>query len=153
MGIKISHISLGIFYKTAEKMRGQHLKKNQNLNLFSFLKTRHTVYIGDKKDNWFIIDKQSGNVKRKITPKGTDGGERDVDGDANPFRMDDIYLGYTDYTLTMFDAQTNEVKWNLTYSELKQSTIFLLLILILNPWRDTCDKWHTWSFVVRLLYF
>ena len=26
---------------------------------------------------------------------------------------------YTDYTLTMFDDKTNEVKWNLTYSELK----------------------------------
>jgi outer membrane protein assembly factor BamB len=74
----------------------------------------NTVYIGDKKDNFFIIDKQSGNVKRKITPAGSKKGENEPES-----RLDDIYIGYTDYTLTMFDDKTNEVKWNLTYSELK----------------------------------
>ena len=32
---------------------------------------------------------------------------------------DDIYVGFTDYTLTIFDSKTNQLKWNLTYSELQ----------------------------------
>ena len=28
-----------------------------------------------------------------------------------------LYIGYTEYYLTIFDTKTDSVKWNLTYSE------------------------------------
>ena len=72
------------------------------------------IYIGDKKDSVIVIDRATGQVKRKITNK------IDV-GFIESFEKsyDDIYLGFTDYTLTIFDSKTNQLKWNLTYSELQ----------------------------------
>ena len=58
----------------------------------------------------------TGEIKSKINNK-TKGS---TPPSGNPiFAFDDIYIGYTDYTLTMYDAKSNELKWNFTYSELR----------------------------------
>ena len=77
-------------------------------------KSSDAVYIGDKKDSMLVLDRATGQVKRKITNK--------LDPDyIEPFNKDydDIYVGFTDYTLAIFDSNTNQLKWNLTYSELQ----------------------------------
>ena len=58
----------------------------------------------------------TGEIKSKINNK-TKGS---APPSGNPiFAFDDIYIGYTDYTLTMYDAKSNDLKWNFTYSELR----------------------------------
>jgi serine/threonine-protein kinase/endoribonuclease IRE1 len=77
-------------------------------------KSSDAVYIGDKKDSMLVLDRATGQVKRKIT-------NHVVSDFIEPFDKDysDIYVGYTDYTLAIFDSNTNQLKWNLTYSELR----------------------------------
>ena len=63
-----------------------------------------------------FIKLSTGEIKSKINNK-TKGS---TPPGGNPiFAFDDIYIGYTDYTLTMYDAKSNDLKWNFTYSELR----------------------------------
>ena len=66
-------------------------------------------YIGKKEDTWFAIDPQSGQKMQTLshdsatvcpTPKGNS-----------------IYIGRTEYTVTMFDSKTGERRWNATFMD------------------------------------
>ncbi|CAG5098136.1 Oidioi.mRNA.OKI2018_I69.XSR.g15400.t2.cds [Oikopleura dioica] len=72
------------------------------------------LYVGDKKDNWQILDSTTGDVIQKIDQGG---GESKIPTPI-PLHHEKLFVGYTVYSLTIFDSNTNEVKWNLTYSEL-----------------------------------
>ena len=61
----------------------------------------NSIYIGDKKDSYFVIDRHTGQVKRKITNKE----EPNLGFVDIPSFYDDIYVGFTDYTLTIFDSK------------------------------------------------
>ena len=53
----------------------------------------------------------------RILNSGLQGSNADAPN-TTPFMREKLFIGYTEYYLTIFDTQTNSIKWNLTYSEI-----------------------------------
>ncbi|XP_070269766.1 serine/threonine-protein kinase/endoribonuclease IRE2 isoform X2 [Myotis yumanensis] len=58
-------------------------------------------YTGRKQDAWFVVDPESGETQMTLTTEGT----------STPR----LYIGRTQYTVTMQDPQTPGQRWNTTY--------------------------------------
>ncbi|XP_006867297.1 PREDICTED: serine/threonine-protein kinase/endoribonuclease IRE2 [Chrysochloris asiatica] len=58
-------------------------------------------YTGRKQDAWFVVDPKSGETQMALT----------TDGSSTPR----LYIGRTQYTVTMHDPRTPALHWNTTY--------------------------------------
>ncbi|EDM17559.1 endoplasmic reticulum (ER) to nucleus signalling 2 (predicted) [Rattus norvegicus] len=58
-------------------------------------------YTGRKQDAWFVVDPESGETQMTLTTEG--------------FSTPQLYIGRTQYTVSMHDPRTPTLRWNTTY--------------------------------------
>ncbi|XP_069123226.1 serine/threonine-protein kinase/endoribonuclease IRE1-like [Argopecten irradians] len=68
------------------------------------------LYTGHKKDTWIAVDAVTG---QKIQTLSMDGTRKVCPSKAENI----IYIGRTEYTITMFDAKTGTKRWNATFMD------------------------------------
>ncbi|KAA0705229.1 Serine/threonine-protein kinase/endoribonuclease IRE1 [Triplophysa tibetana] len=66
------------------------------------------LYMGKKQDIWYVVDLLTGEKQQTLTSSF-----------AEMFCPSSslLYLGRTEYTITMFDTKSRELRWNATYSD------------------------------------
>ncbi|MBN3306883.1 ERN1 endoribonuclease, partial [Amia calva] len=65
------------------------------------------LYTGKKQDAWFVVDPQTGEKQTSLTT-----GSSDSICPSAPL----LYIGRTEYMITMYDTKTRELRWNATYN-------------------------------------
>ncbi|NXF01288.1 ERN1 endoribonuclease, partial [Smithornis capensis] len=66
------------------------------------------LYTGKKQDSWFIVDPKSGEKQTTLSTEAWD----DL-CPSSPL----LYIGRTQYIITMYDTKSRELRWNATFSE------------------------------------
>ncbi|KAJ8363964.1 hypothetical protein SKAU_G00127950 [Synaphobranchus kaupii] len=66
------------------------------------------LYTGKKQDTWFVVDPQTGEKQTSLTT-----GSSDSICPSAPM----LYIGRTEYMITMYDTKTRELRWNATYND------------------------------------
>ncbi|NXC22896.1 ERN2 endoribonuclease, partial [Corythaeola cristata] len=66
------------------------------------------LYTGKKQDTWFIVDPRSGEKQTTLSTEAWDGL-----CPSSPL----LYIGRTQYVITMYDTKSRELRWNATFSE------------------------------------
>ncbi|NXX12281.1 ERN1 endoribonuclease, partial [Podargus strigoides] len=66
------------------------------------------LYTGKKQDTWFIVDPKSGVKQTTLSTEAWDGL-----CPSSPL----LYIGRTQYVITMYDTKSRELRWNATFSE------------------------------------
>ncbi|XP_057201931.1 serine/threonine-protein kinase/endoribonuclease IRE1-like isoform X1 [Triplophysa rosa] len=66
------------------------------------------LYMGKKQDIWYVVDLLTGEKQQTLTSSY-----------AEMFCPSSslLYLGRTEYTITMYDTKSRELRWNATYSD------------------------------------
>lgn len=107
------------YFDRSESVYGEQVIRKMGMTIQEMIESSPTkaddgkLYVGDKKDNWQILDSTTGDIIQRIDQ----GGDSTITTPI-PLHHEKLFVGYTVYSLTIFDSNTNEVKWNLTYSEL-----------------------------------
>uniref|UniRef100_A0AAY5EYI0 Serine/threonine-protein kinase/endoribonuclease IRE1 n=1 Tax=Electrophorus electricus TaxID=8005 RepID=A0AAY5EYI0_ELEEL len=70
------------------------------------------LYTGKKQDTWFVVDPQTGEKQTSLTTASSDS----ICPSA-PL----LYIGRTEYMITMYDTKTQELRWNATYNDYSAS--------------------------------
>ncbi|KAJ8001333.1 hypothetical protein DPEC_G00168450 [Dallia pectoralis] len=65
------------------------------------------LYTGKKQDVWFVVDPQTGEKQTSLSTSSSDSICPNT-----PL----LYIGRTEYVITMFDTKTQELRWNATYN-------------------------------------
>ncbi|XP_019397368.1 PREDICTED: serine/threonine-protein kinase/endoribonuclease IRE2 isoform X1 [Crocodylus porosus] len=66
------------------------------------------LYTGKKQDTWFVVDPKSGEKQTTLSTEAWDGL-----CPSTPL----LYIGRTQYVITMYDTKSRELRWNATYSD------------------------------------
>ncbi|NXX81119.1 ERN1 endoribonuclease, partial [Urocolius indicus] len=66
------------------------------------------LYTGKKQDSWFIVDPKSGKKQTTLSTEAWDGL-----CPSSPL----LYIGRTQYVITMYDTKSRELRWNATFSD------------------------------------
>ncbi|XP_055014000.1 LOW QUALITY PROTEIN: serine/threonine-protein kinase/endoribonuclease IRE1 [Boleophthalmus pectinirostris] len=66
------------------------------------------LYTGKKLDMWFVVDPETGEKQTSLTT-----GSSESICPNSPL----LYIGRTEYMVTMFDTKTQELRWNATYND------------------------------------
>ncbi|XP_064009381.1 serine/threonine-protein kinase/endoribonuclease IRE2 isoform X3 [Pogoniulus pusillus] len=66
------------------------------------------LYTGKKQDTWFIVDPKSGEKQTTLSTEAWDGL-----CPSSPL----LYIGRTQYVITMYDTKSRELRWNATFSD------------------------------------
>ncbi|XP_067115137.1 serine/threonine-protein kinase/endoribonuclease IRE1 isoform X1 [Osmerus mordax] len=66
------------------------------------------LYTGKKQDAWFVLDPQTGEKQTSLTTSSSDSICPNT-----PL----LYIGRTEYMITMYDTKTRELRWNATYND------------------------------------
>uniref|UniRef100_A0A8B9R842 non-specific serine/threonine protein kinase n=1 Tax=Anas platyrhynchos TaxID=8839 RepID=A0A8B9R842_ANAPL len=66
------------------------------------------LYTGKKQDTWFVVDPKSGEKQTTLSTEASDGL-----CPSSPL----LYIGRTQYVITMYDTKSRELRWNATYSD------------------------------------
>ncbi|XP_057254029.1 serine/threonine-protein kinase/endoribonuclease IRE2 isoform X2 [Pezoporus wallicus] len=66
------------------------------------------LYTGKKQDTWVIVDPKSGEKQTTLSTEAWDGL-----CPSSPL----LYIGRTQYIITMYDTKSRELRWNATFSE------------------------------------
>ncbi|XP_069503493.1 serine/threonine-protein kinase/endoribonuclease IRE2 [Ambystoma mexicanum] len=66
------------------------------------------LYTGKKQDTWFVVDPKSGEKQTTLSTESSDGL-----CPSAPL----LYIGRTQYMITMFDTKSRELRWNATYHD------------------------------------
>ncbi|XP_037546235.1 serine/threonine-protein kinase/endoribonuclease IRE1 [Nematolebias whitei] len=66
------------------------------------------LYTGKKHDVWFVVDPETGEKQTSLTTSSSESICPNT-----PL----LYIGRTEYTVTMFDTKTQELRWNATYND------------------------------------
>lgn len=66
------------------------------------------LYMGKKQDVWYVVDLLTGEKKQTLTSSYAEM----LCPSSSLF-----YLGRTEYTITMYDTKSRELRWNATYSD------------------------------------
>ncbi|KAM3622873.1 uncharacterized protein V6R79_004194 [Siganus canaliculatus] len=66
------------------------------------------LYTGKKQDVWFVVDPETGEKQTSLTTSSSESICPNT-----PL----LYIGRTEYVVTMFDTKTNELRWNATYND------------------------------------
>ncbi|KAL8174938.1 UNVERIFIED_CONTAM: hypothetical protein K2H54_006752 [Gekko kuhli] len=64
------------------------------------------LYTGKKEDTWFVVDPASGQKRTTLSTEAWDGLHPSA-----PL----LYIGRTEYVITMYDTKTRDLRWNGTY--------------------------------------
>uniref|UniRef100_A0A672ZWX8 Serine/threonine-protein kinase/endoribonuclease IRE1 n=1 Tax=Sphaeramia orbicularis TaxID=375764 RepID=A0A672ZWX8_9TELE len=66
------------------------------------------LYTGKKQDVWFVVDPETGEKQTSLTTSSSES-----ICPNSPL----LYIGRTEYMVTMFDTKTQELRWNATYND------------------------------------
>ncbi|XP_068178485.1 serine/threonine-protein kinase/endoribonuclease IRE1 [Antennarius striatus] len=66
------------------------------------------LYTGKKQDVWFVVDPETGEKQTSLTTSSSESICPNT-----PL----LYIGRTEYVVTMFDTKTQELRWNATYND------------------------------------
>ncbi|KAE8300404.1 Serine/threonine-protein kinase/endoribonuclease IRE1 [Larimichthys crocea] len=66
------------------------------------------LYTGKKQDVWFVVDPETGEKQTSLTTSSSESICPNT-----PL----LYIGRTEYMVTMFDTNTQELRWNATYND------------------------------------
>lgn len=66
------------------------------------------LYTGKKQDVWFVVDPETGEKQTSLTTSASESICPNT-----PL----LYIGRTEYMITMFDTKTQELRWNATYND------------------------------------
>lgn len=66
------------------------------------------LYTGKKQDVWFVVDPETGEKQTSLTTSSSESICPNT-----PL----LYIGRTEYMVTMFDPKTQELRWNATYND------------------------------------
>lgn len=66
------------------------------------------LYTGKKQDVWFVVDPETGEKQASLST-----GTSESICPNSPL----LYIGRTEYMVTMFDTKTQELRWNATYND------------------------------------
>ncbi|KAG7276840.1 hypothetical protein CRUP_008790, partial [Coryphaenoides rupestris] len=66
------------------------------------------LYTGKKQDVWFVVDPETGEKQTSLTTASSDSICPNT-----PL----LYIGRTEYMITMFDTKAQELRWNATYND------------------------------------
>uniref|UniRef100_A0A671LQI9 Serine/threonine-protein kinase/endoribonuclease IRE1 n=1 Tax=Sinocyclocheilus anshuiensis TaxID=1608454 RepID=A0A671LQI9_9TELE len=66
------------------------------------------LYTGKKQDTWFVVDPQTGEKQTSLSTSSS----ASICPSA-PL----LYIGRTEYMITMYDTKTQELRWNATYND------------------------------------
>lgn len=66
------------------------------------------LYMGKKQDLWYVVDLLTGEKKQTLTSSFAE-----MLCPSSSL----LYLGRTEYTITMYDTKSRELRWNATYSD------------------------------------
>uniref|UniRef100_A0A8D0A954 Serine/threonine-protein kinase/endoribonuclease IRE1 n=1 Tax=Sander lucioperca TaxID=283035 RepID=A0A8D0A954_SANLU len=66
------------------------------------------LYTGKKQDVWFVVDPETGEKQTSLTTSSSESICPNT-----PL----LYIGRTEYMVTMFDTKTQELRWNATYND------------------------------------
>ncbi|KAJ8246086.1 hypothetical protein GJAV_G00263500 [Gymnothorax javanicus] len=66
------------------------------------------LYTGKKQDTWFVVDPQTGEKQTSLTT-----GSSESICPSAPL----LYIGRSEYMITMYDTKTRELRWNATYND------------------------------------
>ncbi|XP_069386162.1 serine/threonine-protein kinase/endoribonuclease IRE1 [Paralichthys olivaceus] len=66
------------------------------------------LYTGKKQDVWFVVDPETGEKQTSLTTSSSES-----ICPNSPL----LYIGRTEYVVTMFDTKTQELRWNATYND------------------------------------
>ncbi|XP_063063382.1 serine/threonine-protein kinase/endoribonuclease IRE1 [Engraulis encrasicolus] len=66
------------------------------------------LYTGKKQDSWFVVDPQTGEKQTRLSTAHS--------GPICPSHPL-LYIGRTEYMITMYDTKTQELRWNATYND------------------------------------
>ncbi|XP_061575503.1 serine/threonine-protein kinase/endoribonuclease IRE1 isoform X1 [Cololabis saira] len=66
------------------------------------------LYTGKKQDVWFVVDPETGEKQTSLTTSSSESICPNT-----PL----LYIGRTEYMITMFDTKTQELRWNATYND------------------------------------
>ncbi|XP_034276596.1 serine/threonine-protein kinase/endoribonuclease IRE2 [Pantherophis guttatus] len=64
------------------------------------------IYTGKKEDTWFLVDPASGEKQSVLSPEAWDGLHP-----TSPL----LFIGRSEYVITMYDTKARELQWNATY--------------------------------------
>uniref|UniRef100_A0A8C5EHX0 Serine/threonine-protein kinase/endoribonuclease IRE1 n=1 Tax=Gouania willdenowi TaxID=441366 RepID=A0A8C5EHX0_GOUWI len=67
------------------------------------------LYTGKKQDVWFVVDPETGDKQTSLTTSST--------SESICPNTPLLYIGRTEYVVTMFDTKTRELRWNATYND------------------------------------
>uniref|UniRef100_A0A8C3T222 Serine/threonine-protein kinase/endoribonuclease IRE1 n=1 Tax=Chelydra serpentina TaxID=8475 RepID=A0A8C3T222_CHESE len=66
------------------------------------------LYTGKKQDTWFVVDPKSGEKQTTLSTEAWDGL-----CPSTPL----LYIGRTQYVITMYDTKSRQLRWNATYHD------------------------------------
>ncbi|XP_077380693.1 serine/threonine-protein kinase/endoribonuclease IRE1 isoform X3 [Festucalex cinctus] len=66
------------------------------------------LYTGKKQDVWFVVDPETGAKQTSLTTSSSD---------SMCANSPLLYIGRTEYMVTMFDIKKQELRWNATYND------------------------------------
>lgn len=66
------------------------------------------LYTGKKQDSWFVVDPKSGEKQTTLSTESSDGL-----CPSSPL----LYIGRTQYMITMYDTKSRELRWNATFHD------------------------------------
>ncbi|KAM9305462.1 serine/threonine-protein kinase/endoribonuclease IRE2 [Gastrophryne carolinensis] len=66
------------------------------------------LYTGKKTDSWFVVDPKSGQKQTTLSTQSSDGL-----CPSSPL----LYIGRTQYMITMYDTKSRELRWNATFHD------------------------------------
>ncbi|XP_058497324.1 serine/threonine-protein kinase/endoribonuclease IRE1 [Solea solea] len=66
------------------------------------------LYTGKKQDVWFVVDPETGEKQTSLTTSSSESICPNT-----PL----LYIGRTEYVVTMFDTKTRQLRWNATYND------------------------------------
>ncbi|XP_062866538.1 serine/threonine-protein kinase/endoribonuclease IRE1 [Trichomycterus rosablanca] len=66
------------------------------------------LYTGKKQDTWFVVDPQTGEKQTSLSTSSSDS--------ICPSALL-LYIGRTEYMITMYNTKTQELRWNATYND------------------------------------
>ncbi|NXJ84847.1 ERN2 endoribonuclease, partial [Trogon melanurus] len=115
------------------------------------------LYTGKKQDTWFIVDPKSGEKQTTLSTEAWDGL-----CPSSPL----LYIGRTQYVITMYDTKSRELRWNATFSEYsaplcEESHLYSewplhmpeppSTLLAAGPWGGAATATRSWSCCVEQL--
>jgi len=109
-------------YESGRPIQRLPLPIKELVNMAPFRAGDGTIYLGNKRTRFITLDPYTGEV---LHVYGADGPNLAEECPSEPFEENSrgIYVGRTEYRLSIFDGATRKLKWNITYSEFSATNL------------------------------